>query len=118
MDQDLNTWDSYTGFCYKHQFPPTLNENVKVKVYFLASQTQWPWRDHVERVLTSSKALAHKVVQHPVSHPEIPCLIKVIERLGMDGTPPFDEMTTFRAVGFASFPLSFTQGLTLTQVGV
>ena len=28
VDTQLDTWDSYTGFCYKHQFPPTLSERV------------------------------------------------------------------------------------------
>jgi len=40
VDSTLSTWDSYTGFCYKHQFPPTLSERVKTRLYFLAAQTR------------------------------------------------------------------------------
>jgi hypothetical protein len=41
VDVSLNTWESYTGFCYKHQFPATLSEKIKSRLYFLAAQTRW-----------------------------------------------------------------------------
>jgi hypothetical protein len=43
VDTQLDTWESYTGFSYKHRFPTTLSEKVRSKLYFLASQTRWSW---------------------------------------------------------------------------
>jgi len=116
VDTQLDTWDSYTGFCYKHQFPPTLSERVKSRLYFLASQTRWEWGPYVGRVLPSGGAVGEKVVAHPVTQPDLQVLLRVIERLCMDGSPPFEKMTCFRKECFASFPVTHVQRMTLSQV--
>lgn len=116
VDTQLDTWDSYTGFCYKHQFPPTLSERVKSRLYFLASQTRWDWAKYVECVLPSGGAVGDKVVAHPVTQPDLQVLLRVIERLSMDGSPPFEKMTEFRKECFASFPVTHVQRMTLSQV--
>ena len=116
VDTQLDTWDSYTGFCYKHQFPPTLSERVKSRLYFLASQTRWDWTKYVECVLPSGGAVGDKVVAHPVTQPDLQVLLRVIEGLSMDGSPPFEKMTEFRKECFASFPVTHVQRMTLSQV--
>jgi hypothetical protein len=65
----LDTWESFTGFCYKHQFPPTLSEKVKTRLYFMASQTRWPWASHLDKVLPSSGSILSRVAAHPVTQP-------------------------------------------------
>ena len=51
VDTLLDTWDSYRGFTYLHQFPGTLSERVKSRLYFLAAQTRWDWTQYVEQVV-------------------------------------------------------------------
>jgi len=116
MDTKLETWDSYQGFCYKHRFPPTLSEKIRSKLYFLASQTRWDWAPHVEAVLPSGGALCTRVGAFPVAHPDVQVLARVIEGLSMDGSPPFEAMTAFRKECFGSFPVTFVQRLTLSQI--
>lgn len=116
VDISLNTWESYTGFCYLHSFPPTLSDTVKTRLYFLASQTRWDWKPHLKRVLPSGGSILEKVALHPVSQPDLSTLIKVVDSLSMDGCPPFQEMTEFRSKCFQSFPVSHTQTMTLTSV--
>lgn len=69
VDTMLDTWESYTGFCYKHQFPPTLSDRIKTRLYFLASQTRWDWAQHLHLVLPSAGPLLAKVAAHPITQP-------------------------------------------------
>lgn len=116
MDTQLDTWESYTGFSYLHRFPPTLSEKVRSKLYFLASQTRWDWAPYIETVLPGGGALCRRVAEHPVTQPDLPVLVRVIERLSMDGSPPFGEMTEFRKACFQSFPVTHVQRMTLSQI--
>ena len=116
VDAQLDTWDSYIGFCYKHQFPPTLSERIKCRLYFLASQTRWDWTKYVARVLPSEGPLREKVMAHPITHMDINMVLRVIEGLSMDGSPPFAQMTQFRVECFQSFPVTHVQRMTLSQV--
>jgi len=116
VDSLLETWESYTGFTYKHQFPPTLSEKVKSRLYFLASQTRWDWAKYVETVLPSGGPLLGKVMSHPITQPDLPVILRVIEGLSMDGSPPFVQMTAFRTACFQSFPVTHVQRMTLSQV--
>lgn len=118
VDVLLDTWESYSGFCYKHQFPPTLSERIKARLYFLASQTRWDWQQHVHRVLPTGGHVLVKVRAHPITQPDLPVIIRVLESLGMDGAPPFPEMTAFRASCFQSFPVIHVQRMTLSQVSI
>lgn len=79
VDALLDTWDSFTGFCYRHQFPVTLSTKLKSLLYFLASQTRWPWQDHLARVLPAGGPLLLKVASHPVTQPvrSVVCLFAV-----------------------------------------
>jgi hypothetical protein len=43
-------------------------------------------------------------------------VLRVLEGLSMDGSPPFREMTAFRTKCFQSFPVSHVQRMTLSQV--
>ena len=116
VDTQLDTWDSYVGFSYKHQFPPTLSEKVRSKLYFLASQTRWDWTKYVEAVLPAGGPLCVKVAKHPVTQPDLPVLLRLLEGLSMDGSAPFDKMTEFRKACFQSFPVTAVQRMTLSQV--
>lgn len=116
VDTLLDTWESYTGFCYKHQFPPTLSEKVKSRLYFLASQTRWEWRQQVSLLLPSGGALLDKVKSHPITQPDLPVILRVLENLSMDGSPPFRQMTAFQGSCFQSFPVTHVQRMTLSQV--
>ena len=116
VDTLLDTWESYTGFCYKHQFPPTLSERVKSRLYFLASQTRWDWRQHVSLVLPSGGPLLDKVKSHPITQPDLAVILRVLEGLSMDGSPPFRQMTAFQGSCFQSFPVTHVQRMTLSQV--
>lgn len=116
VDTLLETWDSYTGFSYKHRFPPSLSEKVRSKLYFLASQTRWNWAKYVETVLPSGGALCSKVASHPVSQPDLHVILRVLERLSMDGSAPFEKMTEFRKECFQSFPVTAVQRMTLSQI--
>ncbi len=116
VDITLSTWESYVGFCYLHSFPPTLSEAVKTRLYFLASQTRWRWREHLAKVLPSGGGILDRVGQHPVTQPDVSVLTRVVDGLSMDGCPPFPEMTEFRARCFQSFAVSQTQTMTLTTV--
>lgn len=116
MDVKLETWDSYTGYCWKHQFPPTLSEKIRSKLYFLASQTRWDWAKYVEVILPTGGPLSSRVSAFPVGQPDLQVIYRVIERLSMDGSPPFPKMTEFRAECFSSFPVTHTQRMTLSQV--
>ena len=116
VDISLSTWESYTGFCYLHSFPPTLSEAVKTKLYFLASQTGWDWRRHLPKVLASGGSILARVASHPVAQPDLSIINKVVLGLSMDGAPPFPELTEFRKRCFGSFPVTHTQRMTLTQI--
>ena len=116
VDTLLETWESYTGFCYKHQFPPTLSERVKSRLYFLASQSRWEWAAYVRMVLPSGGPMLDKVVAHPITQPDLPVILRVLEELSMDGSAPFPQMTEFRKECFQSFPVTHVQRMTLSQV--
>lgn len=69
VDVMLSTWESFTGFCYRHQFPVTLSTRLKTLLYFLASQSTWPWQRHLSRILPPGSSLLAKVAAHPVTQP-------------------------------------------------
>jgi hypothetical protein len=115
VDSKLGTWDSYTGFCHTHRFPNNLSDRVKRQLYFLAAQAHWEWQPHVGRLI-SNKDMETRVQQHPVLQSDATILGWVIDNLSMDGRPPFPELMAFKARCFNSFPVSYTQKLTLTQV--
>lgn len=115
LDTAHGTWESYTGFCQLHQFPNVLSENVKAKLYFLASQESWDWRPHVAAVLRHDGEVADKVRRFPVSRPDLGVLHQVISCLRMDGAAPFRELTEFKKSCFKSFPVSHTHRMTLTD---
>ena len=116
VDTLLDTWESYTGFSYRHQFAPTLSEKIRSKLYFLASQTRWEWTKYVEVMLPGGGPLCKRVAEHPITQPDLPVLLRVIEALSMDGSPPFKAMTEFRKECFSSFPISHVQRMTLSQI--
>lgn len=116
VDTQLDTWESYTGFSYRHQFPPTLSEKVRSKLYFLASQTRWDWAKYVEAVLPAGGPLCSRVAAHPVTQPDLQVILRVLEGLSMDGSAPFEKMTEFRKACFQSFPVTHVQRMTLSQV--
>jgi hypothetical protein len=116
VDTQLDTWESYTGFSYKHRFPTTLSEKVRSKLYFLASQTRWNWAKYVEVILPAGGALCTRVADHPVTQPDLPVILKVLEGLSMDGSAPFEKLTEFRKACFQSFPVTHVQKMTLSQI--
>jgi hypothetical protein len=116
VDTQLDTWESYAGFSHRHQFPQTLSEKVRSKLYFLASQTRWEWSKYVEIVLPAGGPLCVKVSRHPITQPDLPVIIRVIEGLSMDGSAPFQRMTDFRRECFQSFPVTHVQKMTLSQI--
>ena len=116
LDSQHGTWESYSGFCQLHQFPNVLSETVKSRLYFLAAQTSWDWRPHVQSVLRHDGDLCDRVTQYPVSRPDLRVLHQCVDGLRMDGTPPFQEMTDFKNRCFRSFPVSQAQRMNLTQV--
>jgi hypothetical protein len=116
VDTQLKTWESYTGYSYTMQFPPTLSEKIRSKLYFLASQTRWKWIPYVEVILPAGGALCTKVAEYPVTQPDLQVILRVIEALSMDGSPPFLQMTEFRKECFQSFPVTHQQRMTLSQV--
>lgn len=77
LDAAHGTWESYVGFCQLHQFPNVLSENVKAKLYFLASQVHWEWRPHVAALLRHGGEVAEKVQKFPVSRPDVGVLHQV-----------------------------------------
>lgn len=116
VDSKLDTWESYTGFSYKHQFPVTLSEKVRSKLYFLASQTRWDWTKHVETILPAGGPLCARVAAHPITQPDLQVILRVLEGLSMDGSAPFAQLTEFRKECFQSFPVTHVQRMTLSQV--
>ena len=116
VDTMLQTWDSYTGFCYKHQFPTTLSEKIKAKLYFMACQTRWSWREQLGCIVENCGQLLDKVAAHPVAVPDVEVIVRVIEGVSMDGMPPFVEMTEFRRLCFSGFPVSHVQRMPLAQI--
>jgi hypothetical protein len=114
-DSSFNSWETYTGFCYKHQFPPTLSENIKTKLYFMASQVKWDWRAHSHKVAPGATMILAKVAEFPVTQPDVAVLIRVIENMSMEGKSPFNELNQFRSKCFQSFASSQVQKMSLTQ---
>jgi hypothetical protein len=114
-DTVFNDWEKYSGFCFKHQFPPTLSEAIKSKLYFLACQTTWDWTQHVETIVPRSTPIVERIIAYPVTQPEIPVIITVIERLTMEGRAPFGTMNLFRNKCFQGFPVSHVNKMTVTQ---
>jgi hypothetical protein len=115
VDIKMGTWDSYTGFCHMHRFPNNLSDRIKRQLYFLASQTNWEWQDHVQHLI-KNKDIEARVQQHPVTQPDSNIIHCVIDTLSMDGRPPFQEMMAFKSRCFASFPVVYVQRMTLTQI--
>jgi hypothetical protein len=112
----VNTWETYTGFCYKHQFPPTLSDVIKTKLYFMASQVHWKnWRTKLFRIAPGATGITSKVADYAVNQPELAVIIKVIENMSMEGNAPFGALNHFRAQCFQSLPVSHVQKTTVTQ---
>jgi hypothetical protein len=114
-DARTGTWNTFKGFCHVHKFPNNMSERVKKLLYFLASQVAWDWARHV-RMVVQSKDLEERLLQRPVTHPDVADLGCVIKTLCMDGKKPFAEMMSFKVRGFASFPVVFVQSMSLTQL--
>jgi len=114
-DNTFNSWETYTGFCYKHQFPPTLSESIKTKLYFLAAQVQWGWRNHIHHVAPGAGQIISKVSEFPVTQPDVVVIIKLIENLSMEGRSPFNELNSFRSKCFQSLPTTHVARMSLTQ---
>jgi hypothetical protein len=70
----------------------------------------------VEAVLPAGGALCARVAAHPVTQPDLPVVLKVLEGLSMDGSAPFEKLTEFRKACFQSFPVTHVQKMTLSQV--
>jgi len=114
-DARTGTWNTFKGFCHVHKFPNNMSERAKKLLYFLASQVAWDWARHV-RMVVQSKDLEERLLQRPVTHPDVADLGCVIKTLCMDGKKPFAEMMSFKVRGFASFPVVFVQSMSLTQL--
>jgi hypothetical protein len=114
VDAMLQTWDSFAGFCYKHQFPTTLSDKVKSNLYFMACQTRWSWENYLPQVVKLSEDMMRRVVQHKVAIPDAAVIQRVIQGLSMQGSAPFPELTDFRRGCFGSFPVSHIQKIPLT----
>ena len=82
----------------------------------MASQTRWDWTKYVEVILPSGGPLCVRVTSHPITQPDLPVLLRVLEGLCMDGSAPFREMTDFRKECFGSFPVTHVQRMTLSQI--
>jgi hypothetical protein len=115
LDTTLGTWESYTSYCQLHQFPNILNDVVKQKIYFFAAQTSWPWQDHIETLLGHHGELTSKIVQYPVTKPDLDILHFCIQRMNMNGRAPFKELISFKNKCFINFPLSTFSLMNLTQ---
>ena len=117
LDTALGTTESYVAWCQVHQFPNVLSETVKTRLYFMAAQVTWDWRDHLQWVLRQpSDGICNKVAKYPVSQPDLGIMSSVIGHLCMDGTAPFIEMIDFKNRCFKSFPVSHVQKMNLSQV--
>lgn len=114
-DEHFDAWDSYAGFCFKHQFPPILSDGLKTKLYFLASQKKWEWKNHVASMVPASRIIYERVQKYPVNKPDLPVLIRVVQELSMEGKPPFSALNNFRTQCFQGFPVSHVQRMTVTQ---
>ena len=112
----VNMWDSYTGFCYKHQFPPTLSESLKMKLYFMACQTNWDWKTHLPKVALGLNLIIQKVASYAVAQPDVPTLCKIIETLSMNGRASFGHLNEFRARCFEGFSVTAINRMNLTQI--
>lgn len=115
MDTRLGTWESYVAFCQLHQFPNVLNDVTKQKVYFLASQCRWDWSSYVPDLIGHGGELSERITQYAVSHPDIEVLHGCIQRLNMNGRPPFPELTMFKNKCFVNFPMVQFQTMNLNQ---
>ena len=51
LDVILSTWESFQAWSLLHQFPNVLSENIKHKLYFLSSQTNFDWTPFVSAFL-------------------------------------------------------------------
>lgn len=119
LDTALGTTESYVAWCQVHQFPNVLSETVKTRLYFMAAQVTWDWRDHLQWVLRQqSDGICNKVAKYPVSQPDLGIMSSVIGNMCMDGTAPFLEMIEFKNRCFKSFPVSQVQKMNLSQVRV
>lgn len=115
LDTKLGTWESYQSYCQLHQFPNILNEVTKQKIYFLVSQTKWQWQEHVAAVVGHHGEMTDKIIQYPVMNPDVDILYFCIQRLNVNGRPPFKELLLFKNKCFINFPLSMFQTMNLTQ---
>jgi hypothetical protein len=115
MDNKHGTWETYTGFCQLHQFPNILNDVTKQKAYFMAAQDKWDWQKHVHLVLGHKGDLSERVASYPVTKPDVDTLHSCIQRLNMNGRPPFAELLQFKNKCFVNFPITQYQNMNLTQ---
>lgn len=115
MDTRLGTWESYVCFCQLHQFPNILNEVSKQKLYFHASQTRWNWKEHLHHVIGPQEEMIQKLSDYPVSKPDLEVLHACIQRMNMNGRPPFTELVLFKNKCFVNYPLTLFSTINLTQ---
>lgn len=119
LDTALGTTESYVAWCQVLQFPNILSETVKTRLYFMAAQTSWRWREHLQDVLKqNSEDICSKIEKYPVSQPDLNVISNVIGNMCMDGTAPFPEMIEFKNKCFKNFPVSHVQKMNLSQVYV
>jgi len=114
-DVTLNTWDSYQGWLYLHSFPPTLSDGVKRRLYFMSSQREWDWQSYLELGVPHENQEDPGQGQGVSSSKTRPAiLMQVIGELGMDGSPPFEELLSFRTSCFQAMPASMVNTLSIS----
>ena len=116
LDVSLSTWESFQAWSLLHQFPNVLSENIKHKLYFLSSQTNFDWTPFVSAFLGKECELGNRIKQYPVSVPDIGILSNVIQQLRMTGNAPFGQMLDFKTTCFRHFPDKLVRRMNLTQV--
>ena len=116
LDVSLSTWESFQAWSLLHQFPNVLSENIKHKLYFLSSQTNFDWTPFVAAFLGKECELGNRIKQYPVSVPDLGVLSSVIQQLRMTGNAPFHQMIEFKTTCFRHFPDKLVRRMNLTQV--
>ena len=114
-NQNVDVWDTFTGFCYHHRFPNSFSDRIKRQLYFLAAQTRWPWQPHVAAFVPTKDELHSNLQAKQVQNPEQHIIGGVIDSLCMDGLPPFEALLEFKRSCFDSFPLSEVNKMNMTQ---
>jgi hypothetical protein len=104
--------DSFNGWVSRVGFSHTMNKRMKLKAYFIMSQPNIDYENHVTKFFVDD--VAPQIYNNKISTPELLVLQTVVGMFNIN-IQPFDELIAFRRQCFTGFSNTDSKSFTWMQ---